>query len=340
LFYGDGVKPLRIGVLGAARISPNAIVTPSQTGLGRLVAVAARDEARSRKFAEDHGVEKILDSYQEVLDDPDVEVVYNPLPNGLHAVWNLRALEAGKHVLSEKPAVANAEQAREILEAATSSKAKFMEAFHYRYHPVMEKMLDLVASGELGVILHVDIEAGFPLDAQDDVRLDFELAGGALMDVGCYAVHALRHIGTSLGGEPTVTSATATESETHPGIDEHMEATLQFPSGATARFVTSFGFTTPRFTLRIEGDQSLAYAYNFLAGQDDDRVIVIRGGIPAVSYLGTTPSYEYQLQALRNHIKKGSPIHSGPEDSLAQAELIDALYEAAGLPIRPSVDVD
>lgn len=334
------MKPLRIGVLGAAKISPHAIVAPSRTGLGRLVAVAARDEARAKTFAEDFGVEKILESYQEVLDDTDVEAVYNPLPNGLHAVWNLRALEAGKHVLSEKPSVANAEQAREILEAAKSSKVKFMEAFHYRYHPVMEKLLDLVSSGELGTILHIDIEAGLPLDADNDFRLELDLAGGALMDVGCYAVHALRHLGTTLGGEPAVTSATAIESATHPGIDEHMEAHLCYPSGTTGRFVASFGFTTPRFTVRIEGKEALAYAYNFLAGHDDDRVIVMRGGIPDVSYHGTTPSYEYQLRAFRNHIKKGTPIHTGPEDALAQAELIDALYEAAGLPIRPGVDID
>jgi predicted dehydrogenase len=334
------VKPLRLGVLGAARISPAAVVAPAKTGIARLVSVAARDESRAREFAEEHGFEKILDSYEEVLEDSDIEAVYNPLPNGLHAVWNLRAIEAGKHVLSEKPSAANAEQAKEVLEAVSSSKVKFMEGFHYRYHPVMEKVLELIDSGALGDILHVEIEVGANLDDPDDHRLDFELAGGSLMDLGCYAVHALRHIGHLIGGEPTVKTAVATEREGKPGVDEEFEATLVFPNGATAKFVSSFAFTSSRFTLRVEGTEALAYSYNFLAGHEDDRIVVIRNGVAEVTYGGTKPSFEYQLQAFRDHIKKDAPIHTGPKDALNQAELLDALYEAAGLPVRPSVDSD
>jgi len=330
------VKPLRLGLLGAARITPPAIVTPSLTGLGRLVSVAARDESRARAFAEEYGVEKILDSYQEVIDDDDVEAVYNALPNGLHAPWNRRAIEAGKHVLSEKPSASNAAEAQLILDTVNASRVKFMEAFHYRYHPVMQTILDMVASGDLGEIFHIEVEAGFPLDDESDPRLDFDLAGGALMDIGCYAVHALRHLGRTLGGEPVVTAAVATERDGFPGIDNRMDATLRFPGGATARFVAGFDFSSPRFTLRVEGSRALAYAYNFLAGHEDDRVMVIRGGIPEVTYCGTTTTYEYQLKAFRDHIKKGTPIHTGPDDALAQAKLIDALYEEAGLPIRPS----
>jgi predicted dehydrogenase len=329
---------LRLGVLGAARISPTAVIAPAKTGIARLVSVAARDESRAREFAEEHGFEKILDSYEEVLEDSDIEAVYNPLPNGLHAVWNLRAIEAGKHVLSEKPSAANADEAKEVLEAVSSSKVKFMEGFHYRYHPVMEKVLELIDTGALGDILHVEIEAGFNLDNPDDHRLDLELAGGSLMDIGCYAVHALRHIGHLIGGEPAVKTAVATEREGKPGIDEEFDATLVFPNGASARFVSSFAFSSPRFTLRVEGSAALAYSYNFLAGHEDDRVAVIRGGVAEVSYAGTTPSYEYQLKAFRDHVKKDTPIHTGPKDALAQAELLDALYEAAGLPVRPSVD--
>jgi predicted dehydrogenase len=334
------VKPLRLGVLGAARISPTAVVSPAKTGIARLVSIAARDESRAREFAEEHGFEKILDSYEDVLEDSDIEAVYNPLPNGLHALWNLRAIEAGKHVLSEKPSAANAEEAKEVLEAVSSSKVKFMEGFHYRYHPVMEKILELIDSGALGHILHVDIEVGFPLDNSDDPRLDLELAGGSLMDIGCYAVHALRHIGHLIGGEPAVETAVATERTAKPGIDEEFEATLVFPNGATARFISSFAFTSRRFTLRVEGTEALAYSYNFLAGHEDDRIVVVRGGISELWYGGTKPSYEYQLQAFRDHVKKDAPIHTGPKDALHQAEILDALYEAAGLPVRPSVDAD
>jgi predicted dehydrogenase len=331
---------LRLGVLGAARISPAAVVAPAKTGIARLVSVAARDESRAREFAEQHGFEKILDSYEDVLQDSDIEAVYNPLPNGLHAVWNLRAIEAGKHVLTEKPSASNAVEAKEVLDALSTSKVKFMEGFHYRYHPVMEQMLELIESGSLGDILHVEIEVGFNLDNPDDPRLDLELAGGSLMDIGCYAVHALRHIGHLIGGEPTVKTAIATEREGKPGVDEEFDATLVFPNGATARFVSSFAFSSRRFTMRVEGTDALAYSYNFLAGHEDDRIVVIRGGVSEFWYGGTKPSYDYQLQAFRDHIKKDAPIHTGPKDALAQAELLDTLYEAAGLPVRPSADSD
>jgi predicted dehydrogenase len=332
------VKPLRLGVLGAARISPVAIIEPAKTGLGRLVAVAARDHQRAREFAEEHGFEAVHDSYQEVIDDDQVEAIYNPLPNSHHAVWNLRAIEAGKHVLTEKPSASNAEEAREVLEAVKVSKVKFMEGFHYRYHPVMEKMLSLVESGELGTIVHVEVETGFLLDQPDDPRLNFDLAGGSLMDVGCYAVHALRSIGYLLGGEPAVVTAEAAEYQGRSGVDETLEATLRFPSGATARFLSSFQFSNLRFTLRIEGTRGLAYAHNFLLGQRDDRVVIMKNGTAHVHYAGSRPSYEYQLEAFRNHVKKGTPIHTGPEDALAQAEMIDVLYQAAGYPLRPSVE--
>jgi len=334
------VKPLRLGVLGVARISPAAVVAPAKTGIARLVSVAARDESRAREFAEQHGFEKILDSYEDVLQDSDIEAVYNPLPNGLHAVWNLRAIEAGKHVLTEKPSASNAVEAKEVLDALSTSKVKFMEGFHYRYHPVMEQMLELIESGSLGDILHVEIEVGFNLDNPDDPRLDLELAGGSLMDIGCYAVHALRHIGHLIGGEPTVKTAIATEREGKPGVDEEFDATLVFPNGATARFVSSFAFSSRRFTMRVEGTDALAYSYNFLAGHEDDRIVVIRGGVSEIWYGGTKPSYDYQLQAFRDHIKKDAPIPTGPKDALAQAELLDTLYEAAGLPVRPSADSD
>lgn len=129
-------EPLRIGILGAARIAERALVTPALAGGHRLVAVAARDRDRARAFADAHGVERVVDSYAALLADPEVEVVYNPLANGLHGPWNLAALNAGKHVLSEKPSASNAEEAAEVRDAAEKSGTVFMEAFHYLFHPV------------------------------------------------------------------------------------------------------------------------------------------------------------------------------------------------------------
>ena len=142
------MEPLRIGVLGAARIAAAAIAAPARLTGTRLVAVAARDRARAEAFAAEHGVERVLDSYADVVADPQVEAVYNPLANGLHGPWNLAAIDAGKHVLAEKPSASDAVEAREVRDAAARAGVLVMEAFHYLYHPVARRLLDVVASGE------------------------------------------------------------------------------------------------------------------------------------------------------------------------------------------------
>ena len=150
----------------SSRISDKAIVVPARLTGHRPVAVAARDRGRAEQFAADSGVERVLDSYQAVIDDPEVEAIYNPLPNGLHGPWNLRAIAAGKHVLSEKPSASNAAEARVVLDAVAASDVKFMEAFHYRYHPVIARMLEIAGSGELGELQNIDVHMSFPLKDQ------------------------------------------------------------------------------------------------------------------------------------------------------------------------------
>src|SRR5205814_2875807 len=132
--------------------------------------------------------------------------VYIPLPNGLHGRWTLAALAAGKHVLCEKPFTANAAEAAVVAEAAGSSGLVVMEAFHYRYHPLARRMQEIVAGGELGELRHVEAHLCFPLPRFSNIRYDFGLAGGALMDAGCYTVNLVRMLG---GGEPEVVSARA-----------------------------------------------------------------------------------------------------------------------------------
>ena len=149
-------EPLRMGVLGAARIAELAIVKPARATGTRLVAIAARDQARASAFATEHGVERALASYADVVGAPDVEAVYNPLPNALHGTWNLAAIDAGRHVLSEKPFAANAEEAAEVAAAAHGSGLLVVEGFHYLYHPVTRRLHELLASGDLGELLHVE----------------------------------------------------------------------------------------------------------------------------------------------------------------------------------------
>jgi len=329
------MEPLRIGVLGAARISDKAIVHPARETGHRLVAVAARDRSRAEAFAAESNVERVLDSYQAVIDDPEVEAIYNPLPNGLHGPWNLRAIAAGKHVLSEKPSASNAAEARAVRDAVAASEVRFMEAFHYRYHPVMNRMLEIAGSGELGTLHNIDVHMSFPLTDPDDPRWNFELAGGATMDVGCYAIHGLRTLGAVGGGEPSVVSASAIEGDDIPGMDATVEADLAYPSGLTAHFVTSFVVPEMDFTMRIVGSEGEAFAHNFCVSSIDDRIDVSVGDLTRTEEMGKRTSYTYQLEAFADHVRNGAPIHSDAEDAVVQAEFIDAVYTAAGLPLRP-----
>jgi predicted dehydrogenase len=166
--------PLRIGILGAARIAPSAIIFPAQATGHQLVAVGARDKARAEVFAKQYQIEKAYGSYQEVLDDPNVNVIYNALHNGAHAPWNIKALEAGKHVLSEKPSASNAAEAKEVAAAVSKSGKVFMEGFHYYYHPVFQRALAIIKSGEIGEVIKVESSLLIPRPDESDLRLKFE----------------------------------------------------------------------------------------------------------------------------------------------------------------------
>ena len=228
-------RPLRIGALGAARITPTALLRPARAlPEAEVVAVAARDPARARRFAARHGIGRVHASYQALLDDPEVDAVYNPLPHGLHCEWSLRALEAGKPVLCEKPLAANEEQALRMAEAAEKTGLALAEAFHWRYHPLAERMRSVVESGALGRIRHVEAALCIPLPIPGDIRYRLDLAGGATMDTGCYTVSLVRFLA---GAEPRVVSAEARLSS--PGVDRYMRAELSFEDGRTGRMTCS-----------------------------------------------------------------------------------------------------
>ncbi len=163
--------PLRIGILGAARIAPAAIIYPAQATGHKLAAVASRDKDRAKSFAQQYQVERTFTSYQDLIDDPEIDVIYNALHNGAHAPWNIKALAAGKHVLSEKPSASNAAEAKEVLAAANKADKVFMEGFHYYYHPVFQRALAIVKSGEIGEVIKVESSLLVPSPDPSDLRL-------------------------------------------------------------------------------------------------------------------------------------------------------------------------
>jgi predicted dehydrogenase len=329
------VEPLRIGVLGAARIAEAAIAAPARLTGTRLVAVAARDRTRAEAFAAAHDVERVLDSYADVLADPEVEAVYNPLANGLHGPWNLAAVAAGKHVLTEKPSASDAAEAREVRDAAARAGVIVMEAFHYLYHPVARRLLDVLASGEIGELQRVEVDMMIPAPADTDPRWSLPLAGGALMDVGCYGLHLHRALAPWAGGEPYVTGADGAERAGHPGVDEWVDAELEFPGGATGTVRCSMAADADRMTARIIGSRGEVSALNFVLPHRDDRVLVTADGAERVEELGRRPSYAYQLEAFAAAVRDGAPLPTDADDAVRTAELVDASYEAAGFDLRP-----
>jgi predicted dehydrogenase len=329
------MEPLRIGVLGAARIAGLAIVAPAHTTGDRLVAVAARDPARAEAFAAEHGVERVLGSYAEVVADPEVEVVYNPLANGLHGPWNLAAVAAGRHVLTEKPSASNATEAAEVRDAATAARVTVLEAFHYLHHPVTRRLLELLDTGELGELRRVEVDAIIPAPADGDPRWSLELAGGALMDLGCYSLHAHRILAPWAGGPPRLVAARGGERPGRPGVDEWLEADLEFPSGATGSARCNMAGDRDRWPFRIVGTRGEATAANFVQPHVDDRVLISTNDGDRVEHLGHRSSYTYQLEALRTHLRDATPLPVGRDDAVDTMTLIDACYRTAGFAPRP-----
>jgi predicted dehydrogenase len=324
---------LRIGILGAARIAPTALVAPAHVLGHRLVGVASRDRSRAEQFAIVNRIERAVDSYEELIADPEINVIYNPLHNGAHSSWNLRALAAGKHVLTEKPSASNATRAIEVRDFAKSTDLVFMEAFHYAYHPVITRTLEIIESGEIGDISRVESVFNVSAPEASDPRWQLELAGGALMDIGCYSLHVQRMLAQTIAGtEPTVVSAKA--KLWAPEIDSSFDIELKYGSGlkAIARCDMDAEWLN---VVTIEGSLGRITVPGFVQPGMDDRVIVEVGGSSRTEHLGQLSSYTHQLTAFSNAVDFDAPILTGPDDAVATMELIDAVYLAAGLHPRP-----
>ncbi|MBV6760189.1 Gfo/Idh/MocA family protein [Rhodococcus opacus] len=323
---------LRIGVLGASRIAEMAIVKPAQILGHRLVAVAARDRGRAETFAQTHGVERVVDSYAELIADPEVDVIYNPLANAFHAEWNLKAIEAGKAVLTEKPFARNATEADQVRRTARERGVPIMEGFHYLFHPIAGRMFELLEDGTLGILQRVEVIMRMPEPKPDDPRWRLELAGGSVMDLGCYGLHVHRQLGRFAGGEPTVVAARAVERT--PGVDESCDIDLVFPSGATGSNINSMTWDRFEMTLRLVGDRGEALAHDYMLQSGDDRITVTTDAGTTVEHLGTRSTYTYQLDTFARHLADGTAFPIDADDAVATMELIDSAYRAADLPLR------
>ena len=265
--------------------------------------MAARDGSRARAFAAKHGIAHVHESYEALLADPDIDAVYNPLPNGLHGKWTRAALDAGKHVLCEKPFTANAAEAREIAGLAAKSDRVVMEAFHYRYHPMALRTEQIIASGVIGKLQRVEAALCFPLPKFSDIRYNYSLAGGALMDAGCYAVHIVRTFG---GSTPEVVSAQAKLRD--PQIDRAMTAELRFAAGHTGQVRCSmWSVRLLEISARVVGDRGELKLLNPVLPQFVNRLSIRSPEGRRIERFPRRPSYAYQLDAFAAAVLRGEP---------------------------------
>lgn len=323
--------PIRLGILGAAAIVPMALTNPAKKVPEiQVTAVAARDLKRAGIFARRHHIPRVHKTYQDILDDPEIDAIYNPLPNGLHAEWTIKALRAGKNVLCEKPFASNAKEAVEMANVAKETGKVLYEAFAYRSHPLTAHMKEVISGGELGKIQKIEARFAFLLPNLSNIRYRYDLAGGAQMDAGCYPVSLVRYL---MGEEPIVTEAKA--KLIRPQVDSRVESQLSFPSGAEARVVCDM--LSPRLFdsfLIVQGDAGEMTVISPFQPHLF-HLITIRNakGVKRGQVKGEN-AYVSQLRAFVNAIQSGTPFNTNPEDAINNMRVIDAIYEKAGLSLR------
>jgi predicted dehydrogenase len=319
-------RKLRWGVLSTANIGRAAVNPAIQAaGNSRLVAVASRDEERARGFAAKADIPRHYGSYDDLLEDEGVDAVYIPLPNSMHREWTIRAAERGKHVLCEKPLALTAAECRDMAAAARAAGVQLMEAFMYRFHPRTEAILERVRAGEVGEVRSIRSTFTFRLSRADNIRLDPDLGGGALMDVGCYCVNASR---TVAGAEPVEAQALATW--TARGVDAELAGMLRFDTGLVAHFDCALTLER-RETLEIGGtDATLLVPSAFLPGTADAPYQELRGrsGESERTVAGAD-EYRLMVEHFADAVLQETPVRYGPDEAEANLRVIEALYASA-----------
>ncbi|MBA3735190.1 MAG: Gfo/Idh/MocA family oxidoreductase [Actinobacteria bacterium] len=311
------MEPVRWGILSTARIN-HAVIDPArESEKAVVIAVASRNLARAETYAREQGIERSYGSYKALLADDDVEAVYVSLPNALHVPWAIKALEAGKHVLCEKPLGRTPEVVEQAFDTADRQDRVLMEAFMYRHHPLTRKLKELVDSGALGELKQIRTAFTFTLDNRDDVRWRPELEGGSLLDLGCYCVSVSR----LLGGEPERVYGRQRLAPT--GIDVGFTGTLEFPGEASAQFHCAFDLPAESYVEAIGTTGKARVVEPFRC---NDPHVDLNGSRIDVD---DVDRYLLQLENLSEAIRgKAEPL-LGRDDALGQAATIAALYRAA-----------
>jgi D-xylose 1-dehydrogenase (NADP+, D-xylono-1,5-lactone-forming) len=311
---------LRWGILSTANITDKLLDSGTDQ---EFVAVGSRDGARAEAYAREKGIARAHGSYEALLADPDIEAIYNPLPNALHVEWSIRALEAGKHVLCEKPLSRRPEDVDRAFDVAEREGRVLAEAFMWRHHPQVARARELLDDRAIGDLRIIRAHFAFPAADPDDIRLQPSLDGGGLMDVGCYCVSGCR---TLAGAEPE--RAWAELVPGGHGVDIALAATLRFPGDVLAHL--DCGLSYPGGSLLAaagtEGSFALADPWH-----GNDAVIELRRADDSVERIDAGPanSYALELADFEAAVRGERPPLLGRDDALGQARTIAALYTSA-----------
>lgn len=323
-------SPVRWGVLSVANIAIKRIIPALvATGSEQLVAVGSRDPQRARELLAHHPELKIYGDYESLIADPDVEVVYNPLPNSLHSEWTIRALLAGKHVLCEKPLAVSTGEGALMIEAAHSQGKLLMEAFMYRFHPQTIWALEQIKSGRLGAVKLVRASFAFNIllpPRPNDIRLQAHLAGGSLMDVGCYAVNFCR----AVYGCPPVAVAARVYAE-NPGAVEHTTtAVLDFGDGRFGQIDSSFALPTRQVAEVVGELGTLTIHSPFMIGTHETSVVLALEGQTIHQKISAVDAYRLEIEHFGACVRSGTIPAFSLDETLENLATIEAIYQSAG----------
>ncbi|QHN49450.1 Gfo/Idh/MocA family oxidoreductase [Geobacillus stearothermophilus] len=318
------MKPtVRFGIISTAAIAKEVMIPAiRRTSHAEVVAIAS-ESGKAKQAAKELGIPKAYDSYDQLLDDPDVDAVYIPLPNSLHAEWTIKAAKKKKHVLCEKPAALCAEDVRRMIEECEKNGVLFMEAFMYQFHPQHERVKQLLAAGEIGDVKYMRTHFSFYLeDRETNIRMNDELGGGSLFDVGCYCVHSTRHI---LGAEP-IELFVQSHFDSHHSVDLTTNGWMRMENGVLAQFTCSFDmlFQNEYEVVGTKGKIVVSRAYRPDVDDGEGRITIVTADGNVREETVSGDQYALQIEHFSRAVLEGTPLLYSPERMIQQARALDA----------------
>jgi predicted dehydrogenase len=314
---------IRYGVLSTAQIARNQHIPSAQkSSNSEVIAISSRDEARAKTWAAALNIPKAYGAYEALLADPEVDAVINPLPNSLHCQWTIKAAEAGKHILCEKPLAVTVEQAQRMIDAARANEVRLMEGFTHRFNPLFSFILATIEAGAIGEIRFVRSELTYTLqDWENDTRVKAHLAGGGLFDAGCYAVNTVR---TLMQTEPESVQAVEHIRESHQ-VDTRFVGLLKFPGGRLATITA--GMESPfRFSCEVIGSTGSLITENLFRA---DRLHVMTDKGEWVEEFEVIDRFQAQIEHFSDCILQNRRPAFSPEDGRSNVAVLVALKQAA-----------